>query len=138
MRFAFPLFGLACILGAGWVRVGNPGLQTAWFDAAKLSEPFHVFAHAVLYGTCAALVLRRFGPAWAVPATLSVGLFQELAQVVGRRPFGEPELFDLGVDGLAAALVVLGAVAHASGRREAAPGGRAGPPGEVVPSGERS
>lgn len=112
MRFAYPLLSLAFLAGAAWIRVGNPGLRADWFDAAKLSEPCHVLAHTVLYGTCAAVVVRRFGLAWAVPATLAVGLLQELTQVVGRRPFGGPELYDLGVDALAAFLVVLGALAH--------------------------
>lgn len=112
MRFAFPLLGAAYVLGAVWIRHGHPGLDATWFAAAKASEPVHIAAHLVLYGTCAAAVLARFGPRFVLPATLAVGGLQELAQVVGARPFGAPEAFDLGVDGLAATLVLLGAVAQ--------------------------
>jgi hypothetical protein len=80
-----------------------PQQLPAWTTALLESEPFHVFAHCVLYGALALLV-RRFISRRAVAVlnmVLALGALQELAQVICVRSFGTPELFDLTVDALA-------------------------------------
>ncbi|SRR5260221_5608863 len=108
-----------------WFRVARPQDHSAFVAAIVASEPFHVLAHSVLYGTLAWLVIRRFGDriAWVLGIVLAMGLVQELAQVVGVRAFGGPELFDLAVDATAA-LGVLTArrIARVLAHRRSAPG----------------
>jgi hypothetical protein len=91
------------------IRFGRPEERSALIAACVASEPFHIVAHVILYGTLAWLTARRFGDraAAVLGVVLGMGVAQELAQVVGARAFGRAELFDLMVDGLAA-LAVLG------------------------------
>ncbi|GDX80261.1 hypothetical protein LBMAG42_20720 [Deltaproteobacteria bacterium] len=109
-RTLFLPWGLSITLGALWIRFGVPQAHSPWLKTCADSEVFHVLAHTAGYGACAALAMLRFRPLPAVLATLALALLQELAQVVGVRAFGGPEVFDLGVDGLAASLVALGAL----------------------------
>ncbi len=110
-RTLFLPWGLSITLGALWIRFGVPQAHSDWLKTCADSEVFHILAHTAGYGACAALAMLRFRPLAAVAVTLSLALLQELAQVVGVRAFSSPELFDLGVDGLAASLVALGAAA---------------------------
>lgn len=109
-RTLFLPWGLSITLGALWIRFGVPQAHSDWLKSCADSEVFHILAHTAGYGACTALAMLRFRPLGAVAATLALALVQELAQVVGVRAFSSPELFDLGVDALAAGLVALGAV----------------------------
>ncbi len=107
-RLLFVLWGLGITAGAVWIRFGRPQDTSPAIAALVYSEPFHVFAHLLLYGTMAWLAARKLPLAWVPPAVVALGAVQELAQVVGLRSPGAPELFDLGVDTTAALLVVAG------------------------------
>lgn len=109
----FFLWGGSIAVFAFGIRVGRPQDHFAVVAALVNSEVFHVVAHSFLYGVLAWLGTRRLARAPAFGLVVGMGLVQELAQVLGRRPFGAPELYDLGVDAVAAAVVV----AVAGGRR---------------------
>lgn len=85
---------------------------TRWVRDALRSEPVHVTAHLLLYGTLYALSRALCGrgsrAARVAPVllTLAIALAQEMVQVkTYRRTFGGGELFDLLVDSVAIALV---------------------------------
>lgn len=105
LGFALGLWGMAWWL-QGYVS------PTRWVRDALRSEPVHVSAHLMLYGTLYALcrALCGRGSRWArgtpVVLTLAIALAQEMVQVkTYRRTFGGGELFDLLVDSVAIALV---------------------------------
>ncbi len=117
------LWGLSISLFALWLRFAR--LETYSVSLARLmgDERVHVVAHLLLYGTLALLARRFIGrrvPV-VVGTVLAMGAIQELAQVVGARTPGWPELFDLAVD-TAAALTVCGLAAGLERLR----GGRVG------------
>ena len=88
------------------IRFVHPEHVPPFAAEALRTEAFHIVAHLVLYGTVARLGANVW-PRWSVvPAVVALGFVQELAQVVAERPFGGPECFDLGVDALAATVVV--------------------------------
>ncbi len=105
-RLLFLAWGLSITAGALWIRVCRPQDSSPVLAALVASEPFHIAAHAFLYGTLAWLCARRVPLPWVVPIVLALGGLQELAQVLGSRPMGSRELYDLGVDAVAAACVV--------------------------------
>ena len=109
LRHAYLAWGPAIAVFAAMLRFGRPERYSTCVAALMGSEPFHVGAHAFLYGVLAWLVARRFGDRIAVTvgAVILFGFVQELAQVVGARTFGGPELFDLAVDATAALAVVV-------------------------------
>lgn len=105
LGFALGLWGMAWWL-QGYVS------PTRWVRDALRSEPVHITAHVLLYGTlyalCRALCGRSTRAARVAPVviTLAIALTQELVQVkTYRRTFGGGELFDLLVDSVAIALV---------------------------------
>jgi len=95
----------AFILVAVAIYQGVGQLQRALEFAARY-EAVHIVAHSILYGTLSALCMlavRRVHV--AVLITACVGAAQEAVQCIfARRPPGSPELFDLMVDSIAAAL----------------------------------
>src|SRR5258706_1832885 len=113
---AYLLGGPMIALLAMYVRFGEPQRRSALIAACVASEPFHVVMHLLLYGTLTWLVTWRFADrahpmSWRVRGVvlgvvLAMGVLQELAQVIGARRFGGPELFDLAVDAVAAAFVL--------------------------------
>ncbi len=110
MKSLLPLlWGLGVSAGALWIRFWRPQEDFALFRRMIDSEPVHVVAHSLIYGSLASLSLRYFSPhpSTALLLVLVLGLIQELSQVLGVRPFGGPELFDLGVDLFAAGVVVV-------------------------------
>ncbi|MBI5531676.1 MAG: hypothetical protein HY898_03100 [Deltaproteobacteria bacterium] len=99
-----------CILaGVAWLKGTVPERTSPLLATLSASEPFHVLAHSVLYGTLAASFLRLLRrPTIAVLSTVLVGAVQEKLQVIfAGRGMGEPELFDLAVDCAAAMIAVL-------------------------------
>lgn len=92
-------------------------------DLARL-EIVHIVAHLALYGALTALGLHAgLSARRAAALTLGVAVVQEGVQIglAGRAP-GLPELFDLGVDTVAIALVLfLAGHRKVVGRRHAAP-----------------
>lgn len=98
------VWGLAITAGAIWVRRAHPQDTSALLTRAMDSELVHVLAHTALYATLALLARRFLWNDWArvLGVVLSLGLVQELAQVVGGRGLGMPEVVDLGVDGVSA------------------------------------
>jgi len=102
----FVAWGLSITAGALWIRFARPQQHLPFLSTLIASEPVHVFAHATLYGALAWLCSRRLRLRWVLPTVLGLGLVQELAQVLGVRPLGGPEVFDLAVDGAAAVVVV--------------------------------
>jgi RsiW-degrading membrane proteinase PrsW (M82 family) len=109
MKSLLPVvWGLAVSLGALWIRYCRPQENSALFQRMIDSEPVHVVAHSLIYGSLAWLSLRFFSAhrGVALVLVLGLGLLQELSQVLGLRAFGGPELFDLGVDLVAAGVVV--------------------------------
>ncbi len=107
---ALLVFALGLWVGAWWMQhYVSPSLAVRQL---LRSEPFHVCAHLLLYGTLYAInrtllgKSQRFSIAPAVALTLSIALVQEVVQVVTyRRSFGSGELFDLFVDSVAITLV---------------------------------
>lgn len=106
-RLLFVLWGSGITVGALWIRFAVPQARSPALAALVACEPFHVFAHTVLYATMAWLAALAVPLAWVVPAVLGLGVVQEAAQVLGGRGPGWPEAFDLAVDGAAALTVVL-------------------------------
>jgi hypothetical protein len=118
MKSLLPLlWGLGVSAGALWIRFCRPQEDFALFRRMIDSEPVHVVAHSLIYGSLASLSLRFFSPhgSTALLLVLVLGLIQELSQVLGVRAFGGPELFDLAVDLSAAGLVVLSRPRHRTG-----------------------
>lgn len=99
-------WGLSVSVGALWIRFYEPQKAHPWLKMLVASEPFHVFAHTMLYGMLGFLGKRFFGEKRALGLVLLLGGIQEGAQVLGERGFGSGEVFDLCVD-LSAALVVV-------------------------------
>jgi hypothetical protein len=101
-------WGVMIVALVVWIRFAVPQSHSRLLAVLVGSEPFHVLAHSVLYGALAWLAARRFGDrvAWVLGCVLAVGFVQEMAQVVGMRAFGGPELYDLGVDEVAAIAVI--------------------------------
>jgi peptidoglycan/LPS O-acetylase OafA/YrhL len=93
----------ALLVRSGWAQHIFP-----WTTTWVASEPTHIVAHCILYGVLALLVRRFISKRVLVVlcVVLALGLVQELAQVLGARSFGTPELFDLMVDALAALAVL--------------------------------
>lgn len=110
------LFAGGITVGALLIRFGLARIDTPLVQVLLQSEVFHVSAHLFLYGTVAWLLSARFSGWRVVALTLAAGVVQELAQVVGTRGIGRMELFDLGVDGVAA-VAVLGVRRWAQRRR---------------------
>jgi hypothetical protein len=95
------------VLGALALRFGQPERHNALAAALMGSEAVHVVAHLLLYGSQTALVGWFFGAStrWMVGIPAATALLQELSQTIGRRAFGEGELFDLCVDAVAITVV---------------------------------
>jgi hypothetical protein len=72
------------------------------------SEPVHVAAHLILYGTLALQLRAALGarPVIVFTAVIAFGVAQETAQVFHARSFGGPEIFDLCVDAVATAIAL--------------------------------
>lgn len=115
-------WSLALCAGAALIRSGL--VQKAWPGADRLLawEPAHVLGHLVLYGSFAAFLSTRMGPARVLTLTLAVGVAQEWVQVTGRRSFGPAEFFDLAVDLTAACLVVVGSAVRTGTPARVTPG----------------
>jgi hypothetical protein len=107
-RVAFVIaWSVALLCGAYYLRA-HPSLPGI-LGVLAASEPAHIVAHSLLYGTLAAgcyAVAPR--PVWAAPlVTLAVAVLQEGAQTVAfGKPMGGPEAFDLLVDTLAMTFVL--------------------------------
>jgi hypothetical protein len=115
MKSLLPVvWGLGVSLGALWIRFGRPQDDSPLFQRMIDSEPVHVLAHSLIYGSLALLSLRFFSPkpGIALLLVLCLGLIQELSQVVGIRAFAGPELFDLAVDLTAAGVAVALTLPH--------------------------
>lgn len=102
------LWSLGILLGAVLLR---PILRMVpLLRMMERYELVHVVAHLFLYGGLTAVArLSGLSPARAGALALGVGVAQEALQIaLARRGFGSPELFDLCVDalGIAAVLVV--------------------------------
>src|SRR5262249_28854728 len=111
-RHAYLIWGPAIAVLASYIRFAEPQRRSALVAACVASEPFPLAMHLLPYRTLTWLVTLRFGDrtrrevARALAIVLGMGLVQELAQVIGARRFGGPELFDLAVDATAAVLVL--------------------------------
>ena len=102
------VWGVAIVVGALYLKLARPETEHAWLALLMGSEPFHVFAHLVLYGALALLLRSALGARSVIvfAAVIAVGAAQETAQVFHARRFGGPELFDLCVDAIAAAIAL--------------------------------
>jgi len=102
---AFVTFWAVSIMaGAHWLKVSAPERASPLLAALSASEPVHVVAHLILYGTLAAACTRLLrGRVLAILLTVAVGVAQEKIQLLAAgRGMSTPELFDLAVDALAA------------------------------------
>lgn len=98
-------WGSTIVAAALWLKHAPPAAGS-WLARATASEGAHIVAHVFLYGVLAALARVATRRVWA--SALIVAAFaiaQEAAQSWGRA-FGGAEWFDLGVDTLAAAVVL--------------------------------
>jgi len=100
-------WGSAVVVAALWLRYAPPAAGT-WLARATASETVHIGAHAFLYGVLAALARIATRRWWTSALVVAVfALAQEAAQSVWwGRGFGAAEYFDLGVDAVAAAIVL--------------------------------
>lgn len=101
-------WGSAVVAAALWLKYAPPASGT-WLARASASEAVHIVAHTFLYGVLAALAHVATGRLLASALFVAVfAIAQEGAQSVWfGRPFGSAELFDLGVDAAAAAIVLV-------------------------------
>jgi hypothetical protein len=101
-------WGVAIVVGALYLKLARPEDRHPWLAVLMGSEPFHVFAHLVLYGALALLLRATLGvrPVIVFFTVIAVGVAQETAQVFHVRGFGGAELFDLCVDALAATMAL--------------------------------
>jgi hypothetical protein len=100
-------WGSTVVVAALWLKYAPPAAGT-WLARVMASEAVHIAAHMFLYGVLAALARIATQRAWT--SALIVAFFaiaQEAAQSIWwGRAFGGAEWFDLGVDALAAAVVL--------------------------------
>ena len=103
------LWGATIIAGVFWLQIGHPERGRPWLAAIIGAEPVHIVAHVILYGTLACAMRRATRRAWVAFALMACfAILQEAAQSLWwGRAFGPGEFFDLGVDGAAAAAVLV-------------------------------
>ncbi len=94
------------------LKLTDVGPQSPALRALLMSEAFHIPAHLMLYGGFAALCRAQLGdrPGVVIFNVAAVALAQEAAQsLLFGRALGPGELFDLFVDAVAVAIVLVGA-----------------------------
>ena len=112
------VWGSSLIVAVLWLKYAPPAAGT-WLARVMVLEAVHIVAHLFLYGVLTALAWIATRRAWTSALIVAgFAIAQEAAQSIWwGRAFGGAEWFDLGVDAVAVAAVLVTQRIRARARR---------------------